>query len=464
MKLKLKEKLFYGLGDLGNNVMFSAMSFYLLYFMVKIGNVEPTLAGLVIFLSKLWDAVTDYLMGRISDKTVCKFGKRRIYMLFGTLPSILCFVLLFVLPPSASPQWAKFLYFLFVNCLYNTAWTVVYVPYNSLTANMTEDYDDRTSLNSTRIIMANVGILLGAAFFSLLAEGKESLLYPVFGLKNSYIVAAAILGCAAMAAMFACTFGVKERILTGSENTYNFWDTLKQFFRLKEFRNTTAYYLLSMIGFDVVMAVYMFFVTDSLSFGGGAVSMLFVAIPLVSAMAVAPFWDWFASKFGKIRAYVLGALITTFILAFCGILPTYPESPVGAYVGLILVSAFAGVGISAVQIMPWASLPDVIEVDEYENRVRREGAYYGLMSFLYKFASGSAVFVVGLFLGIFGYSETAEAGTQPESARLAIRIVLSVLPGIIFLVSLWFARHTGINKERFDMIQTELKRRKESKE
>ncbi len=94
MKLKFKEKFFYGLGDLSANIMFAAISFYLLYFFVNVGGLKPALASAVFLIAKFWDAVTDYLMGRISDKTKSKWGKRRVYMLFGALPYGLAFLLL----------------------------------------------------------------------------------------------------------------------------------------------------------------------------------------------------------------------------------------------------------------------------------------------------------------------------------------------------------------------------------
>ena len=158
------------------------------------------------------DAISDYLMGIISDKTKSKYGKRRVYMIFGSLPYGLIFILLWLVPfgPDTA-QFYKFLYYCFAYLLFNTAWTVVYVPYNSLTANMTSDYDERTSLNVIRIIMANIGILLGAAVFALLADGNESILYGLFNSeKTSYLIASAILWYSFFIIMLISALNVKE--------------------------------------------------------------------------------------------------------------------------------------------------------------------------------------------------------------------------------------------------------------
>ena len=159
MKLKFKEKFFYGLGDLSANIMFAAISFYLLYFFVNVGGLKAELASAVFLIAKFWDAITDYLMGRISDKTKSKWGKRRVYMLFGAIPYGLAFLLLWLAPFGENAQAGKMIYYTLAYMLFNTTWTVVYIPYNAITANMTDDYDERTSLNGIRIALANVGII-----------------------------------------------------------------------------------------------------------------------------------------------------------------------------------------------------------------------------------------------------------------------------------------------------------------
>ena len=173
-KLSVKEKVFYGMGDLSANIMFSAINFYLFYFFINVGGLSAGLAGVIFLVARGWDAITDYIMGRISDKTLSKFGKRRVYMLFGAIPYGVAFMLLWLTPFGDKTEISRFIYYLFVYLLYNTTWTVVYIPYSALTANLTNDYDERTSLNGYKIALANIGIILGAALFSLLAEGTGS--------------------------------------------------------------------------------------------------------------------------------------------------------------------------------------------------------------------------------------------------------------------------------------------------
>ena len=129
----------------------------------------------------------------------------------------------------------------------------------------------------------------------------------------------------------------------------------------------------------------------------------------------------------------------------------------------VLLCVFAGAGMSAIQILPYAGVPDVVEVDEYVNGVRREGAYYGITQCMYKIASGVSIALVSLLLEAFGYQESMDGSViqQPQEALMAVRVVLGVLPGVIFLISIIFSHKANMGRERFDMIKEELRKRHE---
>lgn len=462
MKLKFKEKFFYGLGDLSANIMFAAISFYLLYFFVNVGGLKAELASAVFLIAKFWDAFTDYLMGRISDKTKSKWGKRRVYMLFGAVPYGLAFLLLWIAPFGDGAQVGKMIYYTLAYMLFNTTWTVVYIPYNAITANMTDNYDERTSLNGIRIALANVGIILGAALFALFADGQESLFYELFGnARHAYLMSAGIFAFISIVIMLLCAGNIKERVDDVEQNDKGFFATLKEFFKLPEFRNVMMCYLLSMIGFDIIMAVFMFFINDSLGFSGGTMAMVFVAIPLLCAIASSFVWVKLSEKFNKHKVYTIACIYMAFVLLFAIFVPAKNVATT------ILLCVFAGFGMSAIQILPYASVPDVVEVDEYVNGSRREGAYYGITQFMYKVANGVSIALVSAVLGAFGYIESTDGSViqQPDSALLAVRIVLGALPGVIFLISIIFSHRANLSRERFATIKAELDvRRAKAKE
>ena len=494
VKIKGKEKFFYGLGDLSANILLAAFSFYLLFFMVSIGGLKPALASLVFLVAKIWDAITDVWMGRISDNTKSRFGKRRVYMIFGAFPFGLMFIILWLCPFSVeSSQFVKFVYYLMAYCLFNTTYTIVYVPYNSLTANITDDYDQRSSLTTVRIVLANVGLILGAALFGLFA-GDNTIFSDMFvaagytrfeAIKYSYLISSALFGILASVTMLISGINVKERY-TGNEekNPYGLFKTLLQFIKMKEFRYTTAYYLTSMLGFDILLALFMFYIQDSLGYApDGILSMIFVAIPLLVAMASSVVWDKLSAKFEKHRVYLISVIITSIGLIIALLVPSFKGEMYqsasasmgellssGTSIILTLAVFVVGCGMSGIQILPYASIPDIIELDEYTYGIRREGAYYGVQSFIYKLSNGVALALVSLLLQLFQYKETPfldeETGEvvysfiQSQTAQDAVRIIFCVLPIAIFLISIICAFKANMGRNRFNDIKEELAKRR----
>jgi Na+/melibiose symporter-like transporter len=210
------------------------------------------------------------------------------------------------------------------------------------------------------------------------------------------------------------------------------------------------------------MAVFLFFVNDALGFalvGGGEISMIFIALPLIFAIGSAMFWVKKSEKYEKVKVYSFAVTWISIALLACIFLPKYNASnPMISYLFLGLTVIFVGIGMSAVQILPFASIPDVVEVDEYYHGVRREGAYYGIVSFVYKMASGISIAIIGLILGFFGYIESIDGAyiAQPESALLAIRFTIGVLPGLLFIVSLFFGKRANLDRKNFNKFKEEI--------
>ena len=277
---------------------------------------------------------------------------------------------------------------------------------------------------------------------------------------------------------------VKERY-TGSEekNPYGLFKTLSQFIRMKEFRYTTAYYLTSMLGFDVILTLFMFYIQDSLGYApDGILSMIFVAIPLIVAMFSSVVWDKLSAKKEKHRVYLSSVILTSIGLLIALLVPSFKGGmyrSVTATMGemlssdtsiVLLIAVFVvGCGMSGIQILPYASIPDIVELDEYTYGVRREGAYYGVQSFVYKLSNGVALALVSLLLQVFGYKETpflddvtgevVYSYVQSWLARDAVRIIFCTLPIVIFVISIICAYKANMGRDRFNAIKEELAKR-----
>jgi Na+/melibiose symporter-like transporter len=191
--------------------------------------------------------------------------------------------------------------------------------------------------------------------------------------------------------------------------------------------------------------------------------MLFIALPLIMAIASALVWVKLSETYDKVKVYSAAVIWISIALLLCMWIPSYSEdAPVISFLSLGATVILVGIGMSAVQILPFASIPDVVEVDEYYHHVRREGAYYGIVSFVYKIASGISIALIGFILGLFGYVESIDGAilNQPESALIAIRITIGLIPGIIFFISVYFGKKANLDRIRFNQIKDEIAARK----
>ncbi len=161
-KLSAKTKLVYGIGDVGNAMVNSAIQFFLLVFYTDGALIVPALAGSALLMGKIYDAINDPILGWISDRTTSRFGKRRVYMIFGAVPLAISIVLLWRVPAGLS-EVAIFAWIVGTFVFYDTMNTITSVPYYTLTAELTDDYDERASLTAFRMVLGVPAYLVGAA-------------------------------------------------------------------------------------------------------------------------------------------------------------------------------------------------------------------------------------------------------------------------------------------------------------
>ena len=176
-RLTLKTRIGYGIGDIAICLYWSGVGLYLLYFYTDVVGISGSLAGLIYFIGMAWDAATDPFMGYMAERTRTKWGVYRPYLLFGNIPLALSFVLLFWVPPLEGSS--LFFFLLFANLLHRTCFTLVSVPFSSLTPRITSDSTERTNLTGFRMLGAQTGTNLMAllAFPIIFWVGGEDLCF-----------------------------------------------------------------------------------------------------------------------------------------------------------------------------------------------------------------------------------------------------------------------------------------------
>jgi glycoside/pentoside/hexuronide:cation symporter, GPH family len=201
-KLSKRTKLAYGVGDVGNATVNSAVQFFLMLFYTDAALIAPALAGSALLIGKIWDAINDPLFGWLSDRTTSRFGKRRAYMILGACrwpsPSCCCGV-----PAGCLDPWV-FAWIAGTFILFDTMWTLTNVPYYALTAELTDDYDERSSLTAFRMVLGVPAYIVGAALTPVLVGLFVSQ-------RQGYAVVGVLYGLLAAAALWIAAAGLRER-------------------------------------------------------------------------------------------------------------------------------------------------------------------------------------------------------------------------------------------------------------
>jgi GPH family glycoside/pentoside/hexuronide:cation symporter len=427
------------------------MSFFLLYFFTDVARLNPFLVGIILAISKIWDAINDPIIGMLSDRIHTPWGRRRPWFLFGAIPFGITFFLLFLVP-----LWGdigKFLYYVVVSLVLDLAFTVVQVPYTALTPELTSDYDERTTLNSFRFAFSITAGLIAAFFHPLIVDAVK----PVYGEQMGYMVSALIWAIVVTVPFFFAFWGTYELHTPEEEAPMPFVAGMKATFGNVAFRYVTGIYLLSWMVVQTVSTLVIFYLTYWLR---RPEQTPFVLLAVQGSSLVFLFvWTWASKRIGKKGVYYLGMVwwIAVSFLLFI-VQPSWPSS------AIIIIAVLAGIGVATAYLVPWSMLPDVIELDELRTGRRREGAFYGFFVLLQKLGLALGLGLVSLTLGLAGYITPPVGITtpivQPASALLAIRIMIGPIPAVILAAGVFLVYKFPISKADHQAMVRELDARK----
>lgn len=446
-KLTRVQKLLYGVGDTGFSLTSTILGAYFAIFMVDVVGLKPGTAAIAVFIGKSWDYINDPIFGYISDRTRSRWGRRRPYLLFGALPYGLMFAMLWY-RPALEGDVALAVYYSIAYILYEAAATLIYMPYFALTPELTNDYDERTSLTTYRMFFSIFGSLL-AFIVPLMIVGS-------FSPENAprVFVMGLVFGAIAAAPMFLVFLGTKEREEYSTQKQPTILESLKIVRGNKPFLSGLVIYQLTWVSVNIVQAVLLFYVKYVAV--REAASDIIMATIFVTAIFALPIWDFVSRKWDKRWAYVGGiafwAVVQLVLITVTG------SSPL-AY---ILVLCFmAGIGVAAAHVIPWAIIPDAIEWGELQTGERHEGMYYSLVILTNKIANSIAIPLVLLMLDWTGYQPNSLI--QPESALWGIRIAMGPIPAVLLCLGIFFAYRYPLSRKNFSEITAEIEARRAAK-
>ncbi len=439
-KLSRLTKIIYGSGDIGFSLTTTIVAAYFLFFLTNVVGIRPAVAGIAILIGRSWDYINDPIIGHISDRTRSRWGRRRPFLLFGALPFALAFAMMWFKPPWESLV-ALTAYYAVAYVIFDTAATFVYMPYYALTPELTEDYDERTSLTSYRMFYSIFGSLLAFTIplmivgsFSPENTGKILLMGAIFGLISAL----------PLFLVFATT-REKQEFIEQAQPTFK--DSLKAAFKNKPFVFGAVIYLITWVSFDILQTVLLFFIKFVM--GREADSDLIMAVIFIVAIFALPFWEWTSRKLNKRLAYAAG--IAFWAVVQVVLINLNASSPLTL---ILFLCGLAGIGVGAAHVLPWSIIPDAIEWDEYQTGERHEGMFYSLVTLMQKIASSIAIPLTAVFLDLTHY--VPNSAIQPASALLGIRILVGPIPALLLIIGIIFALKYPLSREEFTRVVKEL--------
>jgi GPH family glycoside/pentoside/hexuronide:cation symporter len=443
-KLSRLTKTIYGFGDISFSMTSTIIAAYFPIFLTDVVGITPAIAAIALFIGKSWDYINDPLIGHLSDRTRTRWGRRRPYLLFGALPYGLIFALLWWKPPLNS-QTALVVFYTFMYILYDAAGTFVGMPYFALTPELTEDYDERTELTSYRM------------FFSILG-GLVSFVVPMMIIGQMSPDNAAnvfrmglIFGTAAFIPLLFVFFGTREKAQFTQLTRPGLLPSLKAALKNRPFMFSAVIYLFTWTSMHIIEANLLFYIKYVVQREN--MSEVIMATIFVTAILSLPFWNWLSHKFDKRLSYIYGIAFWAVVQI---LLITVTAASSLAY--LLSLCVLAGLGVGAAHVLPWAMIPDAIEVDELETGKRHEGMFYSLVTLMGKTTNSIAVPLALALLQFTGY--IPNAAVQPQSTLTGIRLVVGPIPAVLLVGGIIFAIFYPLSRDEHHQVVARLEDRR----
>lgn len=440
-KKELLSKIAYASGDIYGGGAFIIVGLLLLVFLTKVEGLSGTWAGIIIFIGKAWDSVTDPFMGMLSDRTKSKYGRRRPYFLLGAIPVLVSWVMLWH-SFGITGEAAKIIYYIIAFMFFSTAFTIVMVPYNAILADMTSDYNKRSAFTGVRLSFSAGAAIICGIVPGIITGSFQSQ-------QTGYLVMAIIFGVVFGISWLAVFFGTWENTKNKEKTGFSYRDWFSVL-KNRSFRYYVLIFIFSQMAIDITMAIAVFYLGVSLQ-----KDYLFVpsmaAILIVQLIFIIIF-SMMAQKYSKKIPGLISASV--WIAANILIFTFTKQTP---DVLVVAICALIGVGAAGCNMMSWSILPDISDVDELMTGKRREGLYSGVSTFLRKLSGGIAVGSIGFMLDIIRYSDQAVTSGNIEPITFyGIKIIFCLIPALFLIVMLFALRKYKLGKKEFIILHDAL--------
>lgn len=437
------QKIAFGSGHLANQLFPAALGVFMVVLVMSL-NMNPVLAGILGALPRLLDALTDPIMGFISDNTRSKWGRRKPYILLGSVITGVAFMVMWQLNPENS-QTYNFFYFLIISIFFYIGYTVFATPLIGLGYEMTPDYNERTRLMAVSQWMGQVAWMIAPWFWVIIYDPDIFASAPEGARQLAVWVGAICMVLGIMPALFNKEMIVPDKDKMASlswkelaNNTREFLKGIKLTVKNSQFMRLCGATFFIFNGFQTIAQFAMFIIVYYLFNGDKVASGTWPAwFGTISAMATAflviPVVTKISEKVGKKNAFVIATLISIigYTLKWWGFNPENPWL-------MFLPIPFLSFGIGGLFTLMMSMTADVCDLDELNNGERREGMFGAVYWWMVKLGTALALLTSGIVLQAVGFDQTIDQQTAESIVKLRIAdIVIPIVTALIAIAIIW---------------------------
>jgi GPH family glycoside/pentoside/hexuronide:cation symporter len=423
--------LAYGVGDAGTGMAASLIGFYLFIFYTAAAGLPAWMAGLVLMLARLWDAINDPIVGWLSDKTRSPWGPRLPWILGSAIPLGAAMAMMWWLPPGS--LWVKFTFFVAISVVANSLYTCVNLPYAALAAELTTDTRLRTRLNTARFTGSLIAGLVGIVLGGLLLRNHDD--------AGSYLKVGVLSGSIIAVFTLLCGWGIAPAARHCQKPSTQKGSTRRLLLRVgrnSRFLKVLGLYLMLWCALQIMQTAALIYLPVVMRLPESWSNWILLPFQ-ISALVGLQIWNRYSHHQGRIKALHRGTAlwIGGCLLAMVLVPLDADLSPVGSAANALRLAALliaimvVGVGASTAYLIPWALLPDAIDADPE----KPAGLYSAWMVFTQKICISLALFSFGNLMSLSGYV-AARGIVQPDSALIAIRLCMGLIPATLVVLGL----------------------------